>query len=195
MSFDANEVVNGEIAGELNEAITSTSNISVENKEYRTYGFVEVDDKGKESYKAYGKDKKVVAEPIISQKTADGKAWSSAEENGNTILAENTLVFYTLEAIAGFEELVPSEEQRLYIVNKGINAIQTAAASKVQKEISEDTNQFAYSGETIDLRDFINKAPERRKLSETQKVMRDITALSPEAQKQMIELLLQLAGN
>jgi hypothetical protein len=194
MSFDnaENEVFDGIEAATSNPV--STANISVDNKEYRTYGVIELDEKGKEVFKAKTKEGKTLADPLVRQKTADGKAWTSAEESGNTVLAENILVFYTLETLAGFEELVPSEEQRLWLVNKGIASIQTAAAQKIQSELTED-GQFAYNGETVDLREFINKAPERKKLSETQKVMRDITALSPDAQKQMIELLLQLQQN
>src|ERR1700678_799483 len=77
------------------EAATSTKNVSIDTRTYRSYGVIVTDEKGATEFKAQGtKDAttgvhKVIAEPLYRQSTADGKAWASAEADGNTNAREN----------------------------------------------------------------------------------------------------------
>jgi len=146
----------------------SSKDLSVDKKTYRTYGVAVTNEKGKDEYKALGTKNsdgtagKLLETPRILAETQDKKAWAKAEEDGNTRLSENTYVFYTLETLDGFSELIPDEEQRLFIVNKGIQALQTQKANQLQAELDETETLFAHDGETIDLRDYLNESPKRK---------------------------------
>jgi hypothetical protein len=176
---------------------SSTKNVSVETRTYRSYGVVVTDDKGKEVFKALGeKDAngvaKILPSPVYRQSTADGKAWKSAEDAGNLKLSENNFLFYTLENEEGFAELVPDAEQRLYILNKGLSALQTQKANQKQAELTEDETAFAYNDETIDLRDAVNESPKKKNLTGLQKISRDLDGLSEADRLKLMELLAQM---
>lgn len=178
---------------------TSSKNLSVENKLYRTYGFIEEGETPEKStYRAYTKNEagvvSVTPKPLIRAKTADGKAWDSAEAAGNTKLNENQYNFYTVENEAGFAELVPDEEQRIYLINRGIATIQTAAANFYQSKIGTDGN-FAYDETTIDLRTDLNTPPERKKQTDTQKLTNMLAALDPTKKAEMAALLAQMLAD
>lgn len=164
---------------------SSTKNLSVDTRTYRSYGIVvEGVTPDKNEFKALGpKDKdgaqKTLEGPLYRQQTADNKAWTSAEEAGNTKLSENNFVFYTVESEEGFTELIPDAAQRLYIIQRGVTSIQTSKANQLQAELTEDGTAFKYDGDTIDLRDELNAPPKRTKLNETQKIMRDLSVLDP----------------
>jgi len=203
MSTEILDAVGAEASDSSNEESTATpsssKNLSVENKLYRTYGFIqEGETPDKNTYKAYSKNEagvvSVVAKPLIRAKTADGKAWESAEAAGNTKLNENQYQFYTVENEAGFAELVPSEEQRVYLINRGIATIQTAAANFYQSKIATD-GTFAYDESTIDLREDLNTPPERKKQSETQKITNMLSALDPAKKAEMAALLAQMLAD
>jgi hypothetical protein len=176
------------------DAAASSVGVTVETKAYRTYGVL--DEKGNPS--AVKKDKdgvtKTIDEPIIAQQTADGKSWARFEEDGNTKLSENNFKFYTVETIDGFLELITDDTLRIYYINRGLTAVQTAKANQYQKEFDESTKEFVYSDETIDMRDLLNEAPKRAKLSDVQKVARDVSALAPEERDKLIALLLAQLG-
>lgn len=146
----------------------SSKNLSVDKKTYRTYGVPVTNDKGKDEYKALGTKNsdgsagKMLDTPRILAETQDKKAWAKAEEDGNTRLSENVYVFYALETLDGFEELIPDEEQRLFIVNKGIQSLQTQKANQLQAELDESETLFVHDGETIDLREYLNESPKRK---------------------------------
>lgn len=193
---DSNVLDTVEAQSSANE-VSSTKNVSIDTRTYRTYGIiVEGVTPDKNEYKALGPKnsegaQKTLESPLYRQQTADGKAWENAEAAGNTKLSENNFLFYTLEAEEGFAELVPDSEQRLYIIQRGITAIQTAKANQLQAEVS-DNGEFKYNGDTIDLREELNAPPKRTKLSEIGKISRDLEALSPEKRNEIMALLLQM---
>lgn len=171
----------------------STPNVNVEERIYRSYGFVSTDAEGNAKYKAYGEKSadgvsKVFEKPLYRQATADGKAWATAEADGNLKLSENKYQFYTLQTEAGFSELVPDAEQRLYILNKGLGALQTQKSNQMQAELA-DSGEFKYSDATIDLRDAINESPKREKLTEYQRTLRDLGGLSATDQAALMAAL------
>ena len=174
------------------DASDSSVGVTVESKAYRTYGVL--DEKGNPT--AQKKDAegviKPLSEPIISQQTADGKAWKKFEDDGNTKLTENIYKFYTVETIEGFTELITDPVQQIYYINRGLTAVQTAKANQIQKEFDETTKEFLHNDETIDMRDLLNEAPKRSKMTETQKIARDVSNLDPEEQKKLIANLLAL---
>ena len=198
MSFE-NEVVATEapVAEEsaTSDAASSSLGVTVETKIYRTYGVL--DEKGLPS--AVKKDKegkiKELENPIISQQTADGKAWKKFEEDGNTVLTENSYKFYTIETIDGFFELITDDTQRKYIINRGLQSVQTAKANQMQSEFDESVKTFSYIDQTLDLREELNTPPKRSKQSELQKLANNVSALSAEdAQKLMAVLMEQFAS-
>jgi len=160
---------------------SNTVNISTTLLTYRTYGAY--DEKGQ----ATGfKDGKPQGSPSVLSETQTKKNWEGAEKNGSTVLTENAFKFYSLLSLedGAFETLVPDATQRLYIIQKGIDALQTAAANKIQQETKDktskdDPDEFVYNGDTIDLIEYINKAPERKNLTEEEKFFRAVGALNP----------------
>lgn len=100
--------------------------------------------------------------------------WSPKNDREFMTLEEITAAF-TLEGVnrsnavvnlaislKEFEAFVPSKEQQLEIINRGLRVIQEAAVISFMNEMDQDAEKPtpAHSGETIDLRDAINKAPE-----------------------------------
>jgi hypothetical protein len=168
----------------------SSAHLTTELVTYRTYGAFDANSK------AVGvkDDKTLGGKPSVQSQSNDGKNWKAAEERGATVLSENAFRFYKLNSIAGLNDLVPDKEQQLYIIQKGIDAIQTSAASKAQTELLEKANEsepdvFANNGETIDLRDALNTPPQRRNLTDEQKFVKAVSVLDPSKALKMIEAL------
>ena len=149
--------------------------VSSESVSYRTYG-------------SYGDDGKIKGAKVRRQSN-DGKVWAALEEAKETNLAENSYVWYTLLDEAGFSELVPSPDQRLAIINKGLNALQTAYANQTQSETNEDNTEYVTNGQIIDLREAINEPINKRSQSPVQKLTNQFSALSTEQQLQLIAQL------
>ena len=181
MSFDTTEV--NEATPIEATTTESSAHLTVSSTVYRSYGVFD------ENGKAKGVKS---ASPSVMSETNTKDNWKKAEEAGATVLNENQFKFYTLTDLAGFVDLVPSETQRLYIVQKGIDALQTAAANAYQsefvKKVSKDEpDVYVYNGETIDLREDINEPPQRRNISPEEKFMRAAGALDQAKLIQMLE--------
>jgi hypothetical protein len=161
--------------------VESSLHISKENITYRTYGTF--DDKG------------LPTDTAVRRQSADGKTWEALEAAGKTRLVENTFVWYTLLDEAGFAELILDPEQRLAIINKGLNSIQTAAANQTQADFDKDSNQYVTNEQTIDLRDVLNEPIQKRNLSPVQKMQGMIKSLSADQiALLMAQLQAQAAG-
>lgn len=129
--------------------------------------------------------------PSVLSETQTKKNWDEAEKRGATVLNENAYKFHTLVSLDGFETLVSSPEQRLYIIQKGIDALETAAANSYQGEFNEknskdDPDVYTYNGETIDLLEALNTPPKRQKLSDEDRFMRAAGALPKDKLKAML---------
>ena len=147
---------------------TQNSSISTTLVEYRTYGVV--DAKGN----FVGVDAK---NPSVLSQTATGKNWEAAQKAGATALNTNQFKFYSLSDESALSTLVADPKQRLYIIQKGLDAIQTAAANRLQTELQEkkdkdEADQYMYNDETIDLREAINRPPEKKNLTPMEKFER-----------------------
>lgn len=153
------------------EGSTSTHGVTSEPRTYRVYGIIKEDG----TYASAGGDK-----VIIAAETADGKRWKSAEENKNTVLNEVQFTFYSVESIDGFKELVPDAEQQIYLINRGLSTLQTSKANQLVSEVDEQSKEFKYSGVNFDLRDVINETPKRQSMTDTQKILKQVSALDPE---------------
>ena len=168
--MDAVETVTDGVSTDVSSSVdTQNPSISTTMVEYRTYG--QVDAKG--NFVGVGEAKN----PSVLSQTATGKNWEAAQKAGATALNTNQFKFYSLSDESALETLVPDYKQRLYIIQKGLDAIQTAAANRLQTELQEkkdkdEADQFMYNDETIDLREAINRPPEKKNLTPMEKFER-----------------------
>lgn len=191
----ANEIENPVEATEVTtETTDSSAHLTVSAVTYRTYGAF--DEKGQAKGAKKDKEGNVIVEGNVSvlSQTQTGKNWEDAEKRGATILNENQFKFYVLNDLAGFETLVPNKDQQLYIIQKGLDALQTAAANQMQVEVEDktskdDPDKFLYNGDTIDLREAINTPPKRKNLSDEEKFMKAVGSLNPDKVAAMLEAL------
>lgn len=183
---------------------TSTGAISTEKTTYRRYvKFGTVVDG--DSTKTTIKEQRVAQESSAKDKeTGLPRAWADAEKEGLVVFNENTATTYNVKSQEGFETLIPDPEQRLYIINAGLNNIQTAkvqAFMKANKEgAAEPTPEF--NQVDLDLRVglgddqeySIQIAPQRRSLSDQEKLEKTLKGLnlSPD---QLQQLLLSVAAS
>lgn len=176
---------------------TSSPNISTSLVTYRSYGAV--NEKGEFVGVSEGKNKvaeKFGGSPAVLSETQTHKNWDAAEEKGATVLNSNQFKFYTLSDESAFSALVPEGTQRLYIIQKGLDALQTAAANRSQTELAEkktkeDPDAYMYNEDVIDLREAINRPPEKKNLSPMEKFQR---ALGVVPQDQLADLIAQLTA-
>ena len=184
------EVLNASAATSTDVQSTDTAggggslHISTTKTTYRNYGGF--DEKGK----AKGVTKKdEQGNPVFTEnyatlsETQTKKNWNAQEEKGAVVLSQNDFLFYSLTDLAGFDSLVPDAAQRLYIVQKGIDAIQTAAANQKMAELAEkktveDPDVFLYNDDTIDLKEAINRPPQKKNLTPEEKFKRAVSELS-----------------
>ena len=181
------------------ESNDSSAHITTTVVKYRTYGAFDENGKAKNVKRSTKKDsagnevEEISYEglPSVLSETQTGKNWNEAEKRGAVVLAENDHKFYTLNDLEGFETLVPSAEQRLYVIQKGMDAIQTAAANQAQMEFEEknskdDADVFVNNGVTIDLREALNTPPKRKNLTDEEKFMKAVGALPQDKVKAML---------
>jgi|SRR5215472_4273018 len=136
-----------------------TDNLTVEKVTYK--GFAKWDEEGK--IKAYN----------AKQESAKNEAWKNLEDAGYKLFNEIEFLKYIVHSEAGFTELVPDEEQRVYIIQAGLNYVQNAKASNVMSERADDNElQPKYNNTTFDLREKINEEPKKRVLTDFQKIER-----------------------
>ncbi len=184
----------------------SSEHVTTNLVEYRTYGAFDNEQHLTGVKKVNKKNEdgtvSVITEfsgnPAVLSQTQTGKNWTKAEEAGATILNRNQYKFYTLADEAGFATLVPDPTQRLYLIQKGIDAIQTAAANAYQTEledkkgVKEAPDVLVHSEETIDLLADINEPPQKKNLTPMEKFARAIPALDKNNLDQAIAMLEQL---
>ena len=190
MSTTEVNAINPEVTNESE----SSAHLTTTHVTYRTYGAF--DEKGQAKGAKKDKDGNLIVEgtPSVLSQTQTGKNWEEAEKRGATILNQNQYKFYTLADLAGFDTLVPSAEQRLFIVQKGLDALQTAAANSYQTETKDknskdDPDEFVYNEDTIDLREAINTPPKRKNLSDEEKFMKAVGGLNPDKLQSMLDML------
>jgi hypothetical protein len=169
----------------VNSVESSNPAISTTTVEYRTYGAV--DDKGAFAGTKKSKEGVVTLEgnPSVLSATATGKNWDNAEKNGATLLNKNEFKFYIISDEAALPSLVADAAQRLYIIQKGLDAIQTAAANRLQTDLVEkkdksEADAYMYNDDTIDLREAINRPPEKKNLSPEEKFSRAVSTIAPD---------------
>ncbi len=156
----------------------SSVNISKENIIYRTYGLL--DEKG------------LPTQTAVRRQSADGSVWEELEKAGKTRLVENTYIWYTLLNEEGFADLVPDADQRLAIINKGINALQTAAANQTQVDFDKEAGQYTTNDQTVDLIDAINTAISKRGQNPLQKALGNVKTLSAADKAAFMAALLKM---
>ena len=140
-------------------ANNTSDNLSEEKVMYR--GFAKWDDEGKiKSFNA-------------KQESVKNEAWKNLEDSGYKLFNEVEFVKYVVHSIKGFEELVPDEDQRVYIIQAGLNYVQNSKASGVMAERAEDNElQPKFNNTQVDLREYINQEPKKRVLTDMQKMER-----------------------
>src|SRR5215472_8672620 len=101
----------------------------------------------KVTYRGYAKfdDKGVITDFQAKGESAKNAAWDKLEKSGYTLLNSNE----------GFQLLIPELEQRLYIVQAGLNYLQNSKANGFMQERQEgagNENSPKYNDQVIDLR-------------------------------------------
>ena len=179
---------------------TNVGSITTEKRVYRKYVKYGID---KESGKSVITETSVMAESDSKAKSGLATNWQNAEDAGFILFSENDVITYSVKNEAAFAELVPSPEQRMYIIAAGLSTIQTARANAFMKPLKENTPEPEpeYNQVELDLRTGIgedeeyslNKAPSRKTTSPLEKIKKIMAALnlSPEDQA---EMLLSLAS-
>jgi hypothetical protein len=187
--MSTNEVVN--VPAESNN--DSSMHITTSPVTYRNYGAFDADGKAKGVKKTKKKDaegkefEEVVFEglPSVLSETATKKNWDEAEKRGAILLTENEYKFYSLSDLSAFESLIPSAEQRLYVIQRGMDVIQNAAVAAFQTKLEEknskdDPDVYVYNGDTVDLREALNTPPQRKNLSDEEKFMKAVGSIPQE---------------
>ena len=185
MSFDLNTPEEVEILEENTAPIisastesTSSANVTKENIIYRTYGLL--DEKGQPVGAA------------VRRQSQDGAVWEQMEKDGKTRLCENTYIWYTLTNEEGFTDLVPDADQRLAIINKGINALQTARANQTQADFDKEAGQYVTNDQIVDLIDAINEPISKRGQSPLQKALGTLKTLNATDKAQALAAFLKM---
>lgn len=169
-------------AGVVEGAVGS---LSTEDKVYRSYA--KLDENGVITvHKAQAGAQKVDATTGIPVN------WKKLEDAGLVNLNENKYTFYSVKSEDGAALLVPEASQRVYIFQRGLDAIQNAAAAFLSTELKEGTQDPLYNQETIDLKEYINEPPQRRSKSELDKLIALLTAMGvpPERQASVLEAMI-----
>lgn len=156
----------------------SSANVTKENIIYRTYG--SLDDKGQPVGTA------------VRRQSQDGSVWEQMEKDGKTRLVENTFIWYTLTNEEGFADLVPDADQRLAIINKGINALQTARANQTQVDFDKEAGQYVTNDQVVDLIDAINEPISKRGQSPLQKALGTLKTLNAADKAQALAAFLKM---
>jgi predicted Zn-dependent protease len=150
-----------------------------------------------ESIKTTVKEIQAKAETAKKDKDTGVSAnWVKAEKDGFSLFNENEFIRYSVKNEAGFALIVPSEEQRIYIIQCGLNYVQNAKTNALAVSLKEGTSEPEpeFNGVEVDLRDYINEPPSRRSLSEIEKLVKQLTALGVPAHKQAETIAFILAS-
>lgn len=168
------------------ENAVAAGSLSTETVTYR--GFAKFDDKGKiEDLNAKAESNQK------DPKTGVAKNWAVMADKGYTDFNENEFIRYTVKSEEGFSLLVPDEQQRLYIIQSGLNYIQNSKANAFMVEVEEDGITPTSNGKTIDLKEAINEPPSKRSLSPQEKLLKTINAMGL-PKEQVLALFQQLAA-
>ena len=107
------------------------------------------------------------------------EGWNKLLASGSVEWNQNEFIRYVVHTIEGFNMLVPDKNQQVYVIQAGLNYIQNAKANKlmVEQQDAPNENSPVHNGETIDLREYINEPPEKRSLTDRQKLDRLIKSM------------------
>lgn len=129
-------------------------------------------------YKGYAKlDEKGQVDKVQAKaESANQASWKAMETEAKkkewSEFNQNEFLRYSIKDEAGFHVLVPDAAQRTYIIQSGLNYIQNAKINGYMVDVHEDGITPKYNQETIDLREAINTPPERRSLTDMEKLER-----------------------
>lgn len=171
---------------ETTDQAVSSGSLSTEKVTYR--GYAKYNEKGEVDVfnaKAESAQK--------DEKTGVPKNWQTLADKGYTQHNENEFVRYSVKSEAGFHLLVPSEEQRVYVIQAGLNYIQNSKANGYMAELEEDKTTPSHNNETIDLKDAINEPPSKRSLTPQEKLLRTLTAMGL-SKAEAIAMFAQVSG-
>jgi hypothetical protein len=131
-------------------------------------------------------------ELAVLKQSKDGSNFAEKEKEGFTSVAENTYTTYEVTSLTGFADLVPSDEQKLYVINVGLRNIQSSKIAATQKEWDKESSSFVNNGQTIDMREYINEPPGRKSLSAPVKLMQGVTELATTDRQAALDLVAAL---
>lgn len=111
-------------------------------------------------------------------------------EAGYTVVNKQTFIINKAQSMEGIHELCPNEVELVNIFNSGAKVKQQNKARQLLSSTGEDGQpDFEFQEGGHDLREYIPEERQRRGLSETEKAMRFLAKLSPEAQAQVAAAL------
>ena len=165
----------------------AAGSVSTEKITYRRYDLMTTDSEGKpvsSKFSIQGEtDKKDPTTKLSSN-------WQKLENEGYTLSSENEFVTYRLATIEGLALIVPEAAQQAYVVQRGLSPLQTSLINSIMGYMDETGPEPKpkYDGQTIDLRvgtgdnaenpdaNSINEAPSRQKVSELEKLVKQLRA-------------------
>lgn len=160
----------------------STGAISTEKVTYQ--GWAKFNDKSERiDYNAKGITNNTKSEEEKNKKMA---------ESGWTEFNKNDVIKYNVSTEEGFHTLVASPEQRVYIINSGLNYLQNSKTNAAMASVNDDGTP-EYNDTEIDLREAINEPPSKRSLTPQQKMERQLDALNL-SEDEVATLLANLAA-
>jgi hypothetical protein len=132
------------------------------------------------------------------QAKSSEKAWAKLLEKGWTEFSENSIFRYTLKNEQGFADLV-EPAQRVRIQQAGINYQQSTKSNALAIAVKENTGTWKMAADggwtevvpaepennntEFDMKELINQPPQKKKLSDYERVLRFIKSLGlPEDQ-------------
>lgn len=111
-------------------------------------------------------------------------------EAGYTVVNKQTFVINKAQSMDGIHALCPNEAELINIFNSGAKVKQQNKARQLLSSTGEDGQpDFEFQEGAVDLAEYIPEERQRRGLSETEKAMRFLSKLSPEAQAQVAAAL------
>lgn len=149
-------------------------------------GAITTEKRTSRKYVKMNKETGEVTSVKIDGEVANQTTWKAREEAGYVQVSENDFIYYKLTDDAAFSTLVPDAAQRLYVINAGLQYIQNGKISRLMKATNTEKAPLdpKYNGQTIDLASYINEEPQRRTLTDIEKIKRLLDSLGiPEAQQ------------
>lgn len=166
--------------------------------ETQTYGvFAIVDEKGDITKKGATTSEKQIAALETPEYIAKLEAAEPAEKAKlQQLVFKQAVKRPIVKTLAGFDELYKTEQDKLYIINRGLEKVRDAKVRTVLTETNEDNNLFAFEPQNgvFDLTSAMQDLPQNVKQSAQEKALATLKASLPADMFAMMVASLQAAA-